>query len=317
MLRKSIIGITCIVSMLCFNCTAIAAEAPVEAQELYGILTEQLESGKYDFDKRTDTVRFISGDELVNALDDVNAICSKSDDGAYVRLQDVYSVSAQEYNAVVSAVSAVTESKSDFSVRYSLSGANFISIDLDELFDFISNFEREADGDIFEAKLITKSFSGYDAARPVQYDEDDVRNKCTLSADEINAALFGELEGYADKLIELQSEYGIGLDYAVAVADLETKCGTLGYGKTKSNLFNIRYNSGEYKDYTGEEDPVAASLEDFFKLISQEYVDPNGDYSCGADIDSIGVIYAENPNWSETVKSCVWGFYNRAAMGNL
>lgn len=97
-----------------------------------------------------------------------------------------------------------------------------------------------------------------------------------------------------DKFIQIQENYKVNALFAVAVAIEETGAGTMGYGKSRKNWFNIRKSSGEYKSYT----TVNASIENFGTLIS-------GDTYFGASkvtIINIGKTYCDS-TWATKVTS--------------
>ena len=98
------------------------------------------------------------------------------------------------------------------------------------------------------------------------------------------------LEGYLQSL-----DSRINLVFLFAVARMETWAGSecVGY----YNCFNIRNPDGSYTDYSS----YTASIDDFVRLILDEYVNPDGLWHEGESISSIGVHYAEAASWADAI----------------
>lgn len=290
-----------------------------EARVLYDKLIRVFNEGRYDFDISQGYVNIFRDAELVELMDTVKAQFLTMELGSlYIDKMALEHVKAEP---VVSTLSNLEVSESavmeDLCINYTLDGSAYIKVSDRELFDFLMAFKLDMSEQQFQQMLRTGELAaGLERkiwTRAYQSSiQGDMSKKCTLNVEQIERGLKGKLKGYGWMLLELQEKYNVGLEYAVAVADIETSCGTAGYGRSICNLYNIRYFNGDYKNYMGAPDPVAASLEDFFKLISHQYLDPDGAYYNGTCVEDVSILYAEAGAWSDGVRSCVQGFYSRA-----
>lgn len=130
----------------------------------------------------------------------------------------------------------------------------------------------------------------------------DMRELNLNTVEEIELGLSGRLSGKAEFLLEMQEMYNVSVASCVAVARTETTSGEYGNGtQRKNNLFNIRAGNGEYIKY----DSIEEGIEAFFSLISECYMQPDHYYHKGYTVGSVGPVYAEGPEWSQTVNTYI------------
>lgn len=100
----------------------------------------------------------------------------------------------------------------------------------------------------------------------------------------------------------LEQDNKVNLIFLLSVARMETWAGSECVGDF--NCFNIRYDSGNYVDYNN----YTESIDDFVRLITEEYLDPDGLWHEGSSIEDIGKHYAQ-PKWAGGITDLGYEIY--------
>lgn len=133
----------------------------------------------------------------------------------------------------------------------------------------------------------------------VGFDADDVTTPSYLTAEmiapfiEVYCPCFVGLEEY---LTEIDKQ--VNLVFILAVARCETDGGAPHALVGDYNIFNIRNGDGSYCNYTSYKE----SLDHFVRLLTIEYLHPDGIYYEGVSIDAVGKHYAV-PEWAPFITS--------------
>ncbi len=130
----------------------------------------------------------------------------------------------------------------------------------------------------------------------------DLRLPSRAPADLLDAYLVGTpLMGLGAEFLAAEERWGVNAVFACAVACHESDFGRSEIAKDKRNLFGIQaYDSDPYgsaKTYPS----YAVSIEDFCRLVSQEYLSPGGLYYNGPSVCGVRVRYATDPEWGAKV----------------
>lgn len=134
-------------------------------------------------------------------------------------------------------------------------------------------------------------------------DTNDIRKKSNYSAQYIDSKLENTpLAGLGEHFKRAEDLYGVNSIVLLAMAKLESNFGRSKIAMDKNNLFGYQaYDSSPYKSakfYEHKQD----SIYDVAKHLSKNYLSPNGPYFYGYSVDSIGVKYSTDTQWSSKVK---------------
>ena len=113
------------------------------------------------------------------------------------------------------------------------------------------------------------------------------------------------LSGLGKDFVAAEERWRVNAVFACAVACHESDFGRSWLAVNKHNLFGfMAYDSdpaGSAKAYPAWQ----ASIEDFCRLISREYLNPAGVFYSGPTVQGVGVRYASDPDWAAKVlKHC-------------
>lgn len=138
----------------------------------------------------------------------------------------------------------------------------------------------------------------------LHFNPDDISEPSNMTLEQLKS--FTEVYctswvGLEDYILAKDSE--VNLIFLLSVGRMETWAGEACVGDY--NCFNIRYDSGDYVDYTSYQ----ASLDDFVRLITEEYLDPDGLWHEGTSIEAIGTHYAQ-PKWAPGITDLCYEIYD-------
>ncbi len=68
----------------------------------------------------------------------------------------------------------------------------------------------------------------------------------------------------------------------------------------KNNIMSIRDDEGEYKTYYS----YSECIEDAIRILDENYLEADGRYATGGNLQDISVVYAEDTNWANRVAEC-------------
>lgn len=103
------------------------------------------------------------------------------------------------------------------------------------------------------------------------------------------------IAGLGKDFAEAEQKWRVNAVFACAVACHESNFGRSTIARDKKNLFGIMaYDRDPYR-YAKKYDSYQASIEDFCKLISREYLNPAGAYYVSPTVLGVGKHYASDP----------------------
>lgn len=135
-----------------------------------------------------------------------------------------------------------------------------------------------------------------------QLDKMNVMMKSGESIEKINNYLKNtplENMGYIFK--EAEEKYGVNAYFLTAIAVLESDFGRSNIARDKNNLFGYgAYDNSPYK-MARKFETMDAGVFKVAKHLSENYLNENGKYFNGYDIESVGKRYATDKSWSKKV----------------
>ncbi len=113
------------------------------------------------------------------------------------------------------------------------------------------------------------------------------------------------LAGLGAEFLSVGDKWGVNAVFTCAVACHESDFGRSKIAQDKRNLFGfMAYDSDPYgsaRSYGS----YRASIEDFCRLVSREYLNPGGLYYNGPSVSGVRVRYATDPEWgAKVLKHC-------------
>ncbi len=134
----------------------------------------------------------------------------------------------------------------------------------------------------------------------------NLETSSTLTAAQINAFLATHavsssvLQNTGAYFIEAQKSYGVSAQYLVAHAIIESAWGTSYFARNRNNLFG-------YEAYTSDPNAAASfrSIEYDINFqawfVRNAYLNPNGSFYNGSNLDGMNVDYATDPYWANSI----------------
>lgn len=141
-------------------------------------------------------------------------------------------------------------------------------------------------------------------SKELHYNPDDITQPSQMTLEQLESFTQKYCPcwvGLEEHLLTLDDE--LNLIFLLSVGRMETWAGSECVGDY--NSFNIRYNSGGYVDYASYKD----SIDDFVRLITEEYLDPDGLWHEGVSIESVSVHYAESTRWADGITDLGYEIY--------
>lgn len=129
----------------------------------------------------------------------------------------------------------------------------------------------------------------------------DLRLPSQVSAELLDQYLKGSpLAGLGKDFVDLEEVWRVNAVFTCAVACHESNFGTSLLATTRHNLFGyMAYDSNP--DSAKAYPTYHASVEDFCRLISREYLNPAGSFYEGPTVAGVAKKYASDPGWSGKV----------------
>lgn len=132
--------------------------------------------------------------------------------------------------------------------------------------------------------------------------ETDLRLPSGIKAEMLDR-YFGDLPvgGLGKAFVEAEERWRVNAVFAAAVACHESDFGRSVIAQTKKNLFGLRAYDADPYGFAKAYGSFKESIEDFYKLVSREYLNPAGKYFQGPTVTGVGRKYASDPLWAEKV----------------
>lgn len=143
------------------------------------------------------------------------------------------------------------------------------------------------------------------------YNPYDLRAKSNLSKEQMHQMLSGTaLETLVDAYYWYEQVYNVNAIFMMALNAHESAWGRSTLAICNNNLGGYRASDGSFKYFNSWGD----FLDENFRLISEEYLDPNGLFYNGVDIYSVNIRYCTEPNdhsWSEGINQISYELLNK------
>lgn len=140
-------------------------------------------------------------------------------------------------------------------------------------------------------KEIVKSLAEQIRNSKPRFNPSDVTEGSNLTLDQIHYLLQGTaLDDLSPYYYEFEKKYGLNAFFIMSLTAEESGWGTSYLATNYNNIAGHKNKYGGWKYY----DSKVQCLEETFRLISQEYVSPKGDFYCGKDMFDINLTYCPN-----------------------
>ena len=149
-------------------------------------------------------------------------------------------------------------------------------------------------------ELVTKRNS-------ISYDIYDMTVVSNMSANAVSKILEGTKFQYlASWLVQCEEKYNVNLLYVISIAAIESGWGTSNRARTQNNLTGIAV----YNDYSSGTSFSSweACIEETFRLLSEDYLNPEGRYYSGKSIWNVNTKYCTTPSWADKIISIMSNF---------
>ena len=127
-----------------------------------------------------------------------------------------------------------------------------------------------------------------------------------LTANQINSFIASHavgssvLQNKGAYFIEAEKQFGVNAQYLVAHAIIESGWGTSNFAKNRDNLFGYEaYTSNPNAAATFRSIEYDINFEAWF--VRNDYLDSNGSFFNGPNLDGMNVDYATDPYWSNSI----------------
>lgn len=160
--------------------------------------------------------------------------------------------------------------------------------------DYSHWYEVQPNGDVYVGQWVNP------------YQTMNIETQSTLTAAEINQFIAANaisssvLQGTGAYFIEAQNAYGVNAQYLVAHAIIESAWGTSYFARNRNNLFG-------YEAYTSNPNAAAIFRSVEYDInfqawfVRNDYLDPNGSFYNGANLNGMNVDYATDPYWANSI----------------
>lgn len=131
---------------------------------------------------------------------------------------------------------------------------------------------------------------------------DKLTSKSNISKDKLDLLLKGtNLEGLSDCILENENKYNINAALITSIIINNSDYGRSERAIINNNLSNMGaydYNDLGYKYETKEE-----CIEDLYKTLAENYLNPNGMYYEGETIEAISIHFCNDNEWVKSINN--------------
>lgn len=156
--------------------------------------------------------------------------------------------------------------------------------------------KKIAVGCIIALLTMSLSFDGYALTSP-----------SVISPEALEKSLLGDLKPLAGEFIAAEEKHGVGAIWLASIAALESGWGGSKLAQSKNNLFGWSGKDG-YMSFESK----AECIDFVARQIAKNYLDPDGAYFNGTDIEGVAMRYCPAPEWAEVVRGVHDGILRRA-----
>lgn len=143
------------------------------------------------------------------------------------------------------------------------------------------------------------------------YNPYDLRTRSNLSKEQMHQMLSGTaLETLVDAYYWYEEVYNVNAIFMMALNAHESAWGRSSLAISNNNLGGYKASDGSFKYF----DSWGEFLDENFRLISEEYLDPDGLFYNGVDIFSVNIRYCTEPNdlsWSDGINQIAYELLNK------
>ncbi|MHB1682682.1 MAG: glucosaminidase domain-containing protein [Bacilli bacterium] len=160
--------------------------------------------------------------------------------------------------------------------------------------DYTHWYEVQPSGDVYVGQWVNP------------YQTMNLESPSTLTAAQINAFFAANaspssvLQNSGQYFIEAQQTYGVNAQYLVAHAIIESAWGTSYFAENRNNLFGyMAYTSNPNAAATFRSVEYDINFQGWF--VRNSYLDANGPFYNGPNLDGMNVDYATDPYWANSI----------------
>lgn len=143
------------------------------------------------------------------------------------------------------------------------------------------------------------------------YNPYDLRERSNLSKEQMHQMLSGTaLETLVDAYYWYEQVYNVNAIFMMSLNAHESAWGRSSLAIHNNNLGGYKASDGSFKYFNS----WGEFLDENFRLISEEYLDPNGLFYNGVAIYSVNIRYCTEPNdnsWSEGINQIAYELLNK------
>lgn len=143
------------------------------------------------------------------------------------------------------------------------------------------------------------------------YNPYDLRVRSNLSKEQMHQVLSGTaLETLVDAYYWYEQVYNVNALFMMSLNAHESAWGRSSLAISHNNLGGYKASDGSFKYFNS----WGEFLDENFRLISEEYLDPDGLFYNGVDIFSVNIRYCTEPNdlsWSEGINEVAYELLNK------
>ena len=150
-----------------------------------------------------------------------------------------------------------------------------------------------------------------EALKVPTYNPYDLRERSNLTKEQMHQMLSGTaLETLVDAYYWYEQVYNVNAIFMMSLNAHESAWGRSTLAIEKNNLGGYKASDGSFRYF----DDWGQFLDENFRLISDEYLDPNGLFYNGIDIYSVNINYCTEPSdysWSEGINAIAYELLNK------
>jgi len=141
-----------------------------------------------------------------------------------------------------------------------------------------------------------------------------VKSESNASLDKLNRVLheLGANEIKADYFIQAEEEYGVNAIILISIAINESDWGNSSLAEERNNYFGWRAYDRNPAEHAYYFDSLEHSVDKVAHTLSNQYLDPSGNYYRGEAVSDINDFYASDPEWDKKVVNValkIWEAY--------
>ena len=136
----------------------------------------------------------------------------------------------------------------------------------------------------------------------VYFDANDITIESNATREQLLYALRGtKLIDYVDVFLQVEQDYNINTFFIIGLVANESGWLTSNRTVNQNNVtgYAVYSNSSKGRTFSSIDESILTTA----KTISENYINPNGEYHKGLSTYDINISYSADPNWHKTINS--------------